>query len=273
LPTAYLLISHGSRDPRPQVAIAQLAQQFQATLAQSPLAQSPLAQGSLEGQAGGLVETAVLELGPSPLHQQIQQVAARAVQAGYDTLKLVPLFLLQGVHVMEDIPAEVKLAQQELEQTPDSQIEILVCPYLGSHKALWKLLALDDSSEHLGEVAHQGRILLAHGSRRPASQQHTEIMATQLEAIPAYWSVQPDLETQVTQLIQQGVQQIAILPYFLFEGGITDAIAQTVEQLRQAFPDAQIHLGQPFGTSPHLANLLVDLVSLPATYSGYHSKP
>jgi len=35
----------------------------------------------------------------------------------------------------------------------------------------------------------------------------------------------------------------------LFPGGITDAIAQSVEELKFQFPDAVLHLAEPLGAS------------------------
>ncbi len=252
VPTAYLLVSHGSRDPRPQIAIDQLAQQ-------------------VAERTRSLVESAVLELGALPLHQQIQQFAERAQAAGYRSMKLLPLFLLQGVHVMEDIPMQVQLAQQQLKD----QMHLEVCSHLGSHPDLWKLLLAEPERSDLQTAASLSsltsdpqapspKILIAHGSRRPGSQALVEAAAAKLNARPAYWSIAPGLETQVTELVKQGVQQILILPYFLFEGGITDAIAQTVAHLGQQFPYIQLQLHQPFGATPQqidqLANLVLDLL-------------
>lgn len=194
-----------------------------------------------------LVDTAALELASSPLHQQIQQVAERAKASGYSQLQVLPLFLLPGVHVMEDIPAEVAIAQQHLGES----FYLKLRPFLGKHPQLPELLKGFDPQVAL--------ILLAHGSRRLGGNQPVEAIAAQLSALPAYWSVPPSLETQVSRLIQQGHSHISIQPYFLFEGGITDAIAQTVQQLRQQFPAVQLHLASPFGTTPELARLIVDL--------------
>jgi sirohydrochlorin cobaltochelatase len=76
-----------------------------------------------EPVGGPLVGTACLEVGAVPLHQQIVAFSRRARAAGAQRVRLVPLFLLAGVHVMEDIPAEVEQARQGL---PDLTLE--VCP-------------------------------------------------------------------------------------------------------------------------------------------------
>jgi sirohydrochlorin ferrochelatase len=255
-PSAYVLVSHGSRDPRYQIAMEHLAklvrQQLQSIRNQTMMVGSritaPLNQDS--SNLVPIVETAVLEFGASPLHQQLQQLGERAIQAGYETISILPVFLLTGVHVMEDLPSELALAQQ------DSRVKFILLPHLGSHPDLWRLLLnpIDPAAPQVGKV------LLSHGSRRTGSQQAVEAVAAQLNAVVAYWSVPPSLADQISALIQQGHQQIAILPYFLFEGGLTDAISKQVESLRQQFPYAQLHLSRPIGATAELAERVVELL-------------
>lgn len=258
-PSAYLLVSHGSRDPRPQIAIEHLITLMQArlTMSRSPNApqlahrQSPLS----SMMPSPLIGAAVLELAPLPLHQQIQQFAAQASSLGYQQIKLLPLFLLPGVHVMEDIPAEVAMAQTAI--GPDFAIG--VGPYLGCHPGLRKLLI--NPVDRMAADPTIRRIIVSHGSRRPDGNRPVETIATDLNALPAYWSVPPSLETQVTTWVKQGSQHIAILPYFLFEGGITDAIQAEVERLRPQFPYVQLHLGRVIGATPALAGLVWDVLN------------
>jgi sirohydrochlorin ferrochelatase len=60
--------------------------------------------------------------------------------------------------------------------------------------------------------------------------------------------------------VATGHKQIGILPYFLFPGGITDAIAQRVDSLQTEFPKVRLSMGEPIGVSSKLANLIVDLI-------------
>jgi sirohydrochlorin ferrochelatase len=198
-----------------------------------------------------LVGTATLELAPLPLHEQIRQFASDALAAGCNQLQLLPLFLLSGVHVMEDIPKEVALALGSLGQS----IVINQRSHIGAHPGLGRMLASQLVTEEV-----DARILLSHGSRRPGSNEAVEAVAEQLGAVVAYWSVKPTLEEQLLVLADAGHKQIAILPYFLFSGGITDAIAQKVVDLQKQFPGLQLSLAQPIGASAQLANLIVDLM-------------
>ncbi|WOB44656.1 sirohydrochlorin chelatase [Thermoleptolyngbya oregonensis NK1-22] len=238
---AYLLVTHGSRDPRPHAEAGVLAHQVAAELRRR--------------EAGGLpplVETAVLELCPQPLHQRILQVATQALTLGGDRLVIIPLFLLPGVHVMEDIPAEVAIARQQA--SPRLSIEI--APHLGSHPRLADLLPAPNCEP-------AARILLAHGSRRPGGNAPVEALAQQIGAIAAYWAVPPGLADQAARLVAQGAQQVDILPFFLFPGGITEAIAQDVRDLSAQFPTCQFRLYPPFGATPQLAALVLDLATCP----------
>ncbi|MEH2211313.1 sirohydrochlorin chelatase [Nostoc sp.] len=236
--SAYLLLSHGSRDPRPEIAMQQLARLVCQKLSSEHL-----------------VGIAALEMSPQPLHEQIQQFAKSAFgdytqSQNENRLKIVPLFLLPGVHVMTDIPAEVALAQQAAGQ----DIIIELQPYLGSHPNLEKLL-----TKQIAAIKAEAWILLAHGSRRPGSQESVEAMAASLGAVTAYWAGPPSLESRVKELVDAGYREIAILPYFLFAGGITDAIATSIEELKLQFSAVNFHLAEPLGASAELAELIWDL--------------
>ncbi|MBD2018628.1 sirohydrochlorin chelatase [Leptolyngbya sp. FACHB-36] len=267
-PVAYLLVFHGSRDPRPPLAaqtLAQLvAQRLQHAQESSTLGvvggerslwtidapPRPVA-GSATATLQPHVGIASLEGHPLPLHQQIEQFAQTLLPTLTPVrLVVLPLFLLAGVHVMEDIPAELALAQQALGQ----QVTIDLHPHLGSHPKLQRVI-----TERMATLPVEAWILLAHGSRRAGANQPIEAMAERLGALSAYWSVPPSLESRLQSLIQLGLSRVAILPYFLFSGGITDAIAQRVEALAQQFPTLDLQLTAPLDASAEIADLLVEL--------------
>lgn len=198
-----------------------------------------------------LVGTATLELAPIPLHEQIQQFARQALSAGCNQLQLLPLFLLPGVHVREDIPQEVALAGASL----DGAVALNLRSHLGSHPGLARMLAREFAT-----VDADAKILVSHGTRRAGGNEPVQVVAEQLGAVAAYWSMPPTLEEQIKRLAADGCEQIAILPYFLFAGGITDAIARSVSTLQAQFPNQQLKLAEPIGASAELADLIVDLM-------------
>jgi len=238
---AYLLVFHGSRDQRPEKAVSQLAELVAENL-------------TIMGENSPLVATASLELATIPLHESIRQVALEAAKMGKQYLKILPLFLLPGVHVQEDIPAEVVLAVQSL----GTQIKLELLPYLGSHGGITHLLAQQFSLL----PSTEGKILLAHGSRYPNANLPIEKLAFQLQTLAVYWSVSPSLTEKVTSLAASGTKKIAIVPYFLFQGGIIEAIAAQVTELQSSFPQTQLFLGQPLGATTELANLVTSMLTI-----------
>lgn len=230
-----LLVAHGSRDPRPQQRLIQLAK-------------------CLEQRSNcSLVGTSTLELAPLPLHQQIQTFAQLSLSAGYSQVQILPLFLSSGVHVNIDLPEEVAIAQKQL----GANIQLNLLPYLGSQ--LDRLVPLITTKMATVEMKHW--ILIAHGSRHLGGNLPLEQLATQIQAIPAYWSVTSSLETQIQRLIYSGVNQIGIINYFMFSGGITDAIAQSIQQFSLEFPAVNFHIISPLDMNDDLVDLIENLIT------------
>lgn len=235
--TAYLLVIHGSRDPRPGKSVQTLAQQVSSKL-----------------EARCLIESASLEFAEVPLHQQIIAFGDRALRLGCRSLKIVPLFLLPGVHVRDDIPEEVALARGLLA----GPLSVEILPYLGSYSGMSDLLKKRLSS-CLGEVdpiTSPPVVLMAHGSRRAGGNQPIEAIASRLGATLAYWSIAPKLAEQIQDLADQGHSRIAVIPYFLFAGGITDAIARDIDAMNGEVETCTITLGTPLGSNADLADLI-----------------
>ncbi|GGA04785.1 sirohydrochlorin chelatase [Okeania sp. KiyG1] len=221
-----------------------------------------------------LIGTGVLELGLKSLHEQIEDFWEYGRSLYVSQLKIIPLFLLPGVHVTEDIPAEIEAFKQKVKaeeksqskskfnSETDSQTKITLCPYIGSHPEMAGLLATKVTS-----VTADAWVLISHGSRRPGGNDPVEKISQSLESscqvlvCTAYWSVSPDLKSKVEFLVGQGYRRIGILPYFLFNGGITDAIADTVNQFTQIYPTIKFYLTPPLGATDELANLILDLIN------------
>ncbi len=232
----YLLVIHGSRDRRTQIGVQQLAEQVRDELAH-------------RGEKAP-VDIGTLELGELRLHAQIEQWGDHLRQQGISYLHIIPLFLLPGTHVMEDIPREVNLAQKHL----GNGITLGLCPYLGNHPQRSSLLlgAVD-------QIPREAWIIMAHGSRRVGGNQPIEALANQLGMVDAYWSMMPSLEVRVKELIDVGYGQIGVIPYFLFPGYITDAIAQTLAEIQLHYPQLNYWISPPLHQHPHLPSMVLDL--------------
>ncbi len=279
LSSSYFLVFHGSRDRRGQLILSQLVHSLSTRLANKLI----LAQGkytqqqpSLEVQnnirnyTGNLLTSTTkrativrkreipslgigsLELTTIPLQQKIEKYARSVREFGYKHLKILPLFLTPGVHVCEDIPAEIACVQRLL--VPEMTIELL--PYLGNYAQTTAIL-----KKQFAYLPNEGKILLAHGTRYPKGNIWLENLATKLDARIAYYSVPGSLLSQIETLVSKQIPKIAIVPYFLFPGRITDAIAAEVDRLQQAFPQVQLLLGKPLGATGELANLIIEVLT------------
>ncbi len=212
----------------------------------------PRLEKSVQVSSEVIVGTACLELAARPLSEQIHEFGRRLKAAGVKELKLLPVFLMSGVHVMEDIPKEIEAAEDMLE----GSLRLTLCPHLGSHEDIHQVL-----ENRLTSVEAEGSLLVAHGSRRKKGNKAVQGLAKRINTKVAYWATPPDIESQVIELMQQGCQQLTILPYFLFSGGITDAIARRTEELAERFPKVQFRLLPTLGATNEVADLVVDLIS------------
>ncbi len=248
---ATFLVCHGSRDPRYQIAaerLLYLVKNHRTSLEPKNKTFAPKSTLLLTKNAQCPVELGFLECTDPPLHQQLITFADQVVQQNITEINVFPLFLSSGIHVSQDIPAEVALAQSHLEP----QIRLTITPFLGSLSGLIPLLC-----QRFNQFPAQGRILLAHGSRRSQGNHLIELFSAKLQAIPAYWSINPDLRSQIYTLMQQGCDTIAIMPYFIFAGGIVDQTIQQIEEIKDALPTLSLFLGHPLGATLELAQLIV----------------
>ena len=290
---AYLLVTHGSRDPRSQAGAEQLAGQLQERFGLTRSAGNEQTLGAIAA-----IATAVLELGPAPLHTQIEQFAHRVAPIGVTSIKLLPLFLLPGVHVREDLPEELALAQAALTQQADlAGIVLQLLPHLGAEASLLPVLKAQQQSllEKLSEQcnpwsepllvgagtgasltapSNSGSVdsqpqalkmsdvdwaLVAHGSRRSGAVATIADLAHSLGARPAYWVGSPSLtdciEIQRGRGTEHQQRPLGCLSYFLFEGGITDRLAV---QLETAEADGPAMLSAPLGAFDALVDVVVE---------------
>ena len=225
---AYLLVTHGSRDPRPEQGVKALAARLPAWL--TAASATPAASWSQPRAATAvlsppvIVGTAALELAPQPLHVQITEFAETAIAAGIRTIQLLPLFLLPGVHVKEDIPAEVATAQAHL----GDRATIRCTSHLGASPQLPQLLQQQLQQQFQQQFQQQRQdphgatiedwLLLAHGSRRSGGNAPIEALADDLDLTAVYWAVEPTLEQGLEPLLKAGKSRLGIIPYLLFQG-------------------------------------------------------
>lgn len=119
-------------------------------------------------------------------------------------------------------------------------------------------------------------LLVAHGSRRAASNDEVREVAARLAnmagdrfclAQAAFLELaEPLIPDGIVTCCQQGAERVLVLPYFLSAGRhvVTD-IPHEVEQGRQRCPGAEVILCDYLGGSEEMPRLLLDL-ALSATH-------
>jgi len=223
---ALFYVTHGSSDRRSWLVLqdilatarSQIGSQF-----------SRIGGGCLEGQ-------------DLSLSQQLEIFALEVINLGVTEIVILPLFLLEGVHVKEDIPEQVAIAASNFKgkyqgkYADTERLMFWITKHLGTSPQIPQLLmqsftnqSSDSQSQVPQSCSSPNRILIAHGSRRDGANQVVENLAQQCDAIAAYWGVEPKVETQIESLLCQGSAKIEVLPYFLTEGGITEAIAKKIQ--------------------------------------------
>ena len=260
LSDAYLFVFHGSRDSRTQAAASKLQQLLIAEYhSKNILARHNYLEVNLPKfdqrsattsnlSVSPLIEMAALELTSVPLSQKLVNFAEIAHRQRLGQIKVIPLFLAPGVHVTEDIPAEIALA------TARSNFKLVfkLSPYLGEYSGIVSLLF-----RRFAELPAANRVLIAHGSRSWRVADYYQSLANKLNADLAYWSTAPRFGELIRGKIAAGIEKMAIVPYFLFPGKITTAIAQEISILRQEYPQVELNLGRPLGATKALAELIV----------------
>jgi len=204
MPTAYFLVTHGSRSPRSFAQLQELV-----TLAKKENPNKLISGGCLEG----------LDIS---LSEQLGEFGRIAFSEGCSQINVIPIFLLPGVHVCQDLPEQVDLAEQNFIHS-SINLKFHLTDYFGNHPKIQHFL-----TEQFLDFPDHGRIIIGHGSKLPGGNLNFENLAAKLNAIPAYWSISPSLEQQISSLNNQNINQICVVPYFLFAGGITEAIANQI---------------------------------------------
>ena len=114
-----------------------------------------------------------------------------------------------------------------------------------------------------------GIIVLSHGSREPETIKTMETMIEKVKAKTqndkiktAYFQfVKPSLEDSVCSLIDEGVYDICIIPYFLFSGiHIREDIPKAISKVILDHPEVKIKIGETLGEDDRLADIVTERI-------------
>lgn len=115
-------------------------------------------------------------------------------------------------------------------------------------------------------------LLVAHGSRREASNDEVRALTTRLRtaADDRFHQVDcaflelasPLIPEGLIRLIQGGAERIIVLPYFLAAGRhVTEDIPAEIAEVRADHPEVDIVLNPYLGTADSLPELLLSLIA------------
>lgn len=239
--TAFFLVAHGSRRPHAQQALNQLAHYFETRL-------------QAQQKQRAWVDSGCLEFQETPLSQQIITFI-NTLPSSIKTVRVIPIFLLPGNHVRQDLPDVLQSVQAHFE-TADTKakVQLELTPHIGSHPAIKTLL-----QSKMETFRPDQWILMGHGSRREEGNLSIRQLAKHLQVEPAFWAVPPSLEETIERLSKSGAKTIGVLPFFLFSGKITQMIGDQIDELTAKDSTLDIRYMTPLEPSEALADVLVDL--------------
>lgn len=115
-----------------------------------------------------------------------------------------------------------------------------------------------------------GILIVAHGSRERDTDRTLERLREMVEekfpgitVAEAYMEFRPlNIEAGLLALAEQGIDDIKVIPYFLFEGiHIKEDIPQEIEKFCNKHPGIRVTLGKTLGVDSRLAEVVSDRIS------------
>lgn len=114
-----------------------------------------------------------------------------------------------------------------------------------------------------------GVLVLAHGSREKETEStldkivsslNQRLQGTHIESAFLQFS-DTNLKKGLLKLIDNGVTDIKVVPYFLFEGvHIKEDIPNEIKAFNQEYPNVKITLGRTLGVDQRLTEVLEDRI-------------
>lgn len=115
-----------------------------------------------------------------------------------------------------------------------------------------------------------GVLILAHGSRAKKTQDTLDAVVSMVRSkLPdqlievAYMEFcDVNIEKGLTMLIEKGIKNIKVVPYFLFEGiHIKEDIPTEIAAFLANHKDITVTMGETLGVDERLADILVDRIT------------
>ena len=208
------------------------------------------------------IETCFIEFADVLLDRGLDNAAE-----GAGRVIVVPLILNAAGHVKMEIPHFIADARQR-----HPQVEFIYARHLGAVEPVLNILKRNLRKVMMAMDAPDpkstGVILLGRGSSDRIANGEIAKMARwlfeesdhELVDIAFTGITYPRLEMAVQRHVQQGMTQIAILPYYLFTGTLIERIKRQVARLQVQYPQITFAHGQYFGFEEEIYALLNERV-------------
>jgi len=237
---AFLVVGHGSRDPRG-------AREFHELV------------GLVRERNPGLpVEGGFIELSRPPISECVNRLA----EDGARNVAAVPLMLLAAGHAKDDIPAT--LVREGMDHP---EMDFRYGRALGVRPELLELM-----DERISAVVPEAEkpdtavLVVGRGSSDPdANSDIAKITRLFYEGRPypmvesAFISMTPPgVEDGLDRCRRLGATRIVVFSYFLFTGVLEDRIRDRTEAFAAGHPDLEVRYAGYFGPDERVADLLVE---------------
>lgn len=219
--TALVLTAHGSADPRSSAVTRAVAEQIR------------LLRPGLD------VAVAFCERSAPNLRDVLTGLRGPAV--------VTPMLLASAHHARVDIPALIA----------EANADVLQADTLGEDPRLVEVMRRRLGDLHLGDDRDTGVLVVAVGSSRRAANARTATLADRLtgrwSAVEVAYATgpQPSVDDGIARLRDRGVGRIAIAPWFIAPGRITDRLAALAHRHGLA-------MAEPLGAHPLVASTVLD---------------
>lgn len=182
--------------------------------------------------------TAFLEVEPS-----IIAGINQCVKKGATEITLIPVFLLPGVHVIDDIPNEVKKASRKF-----PGLTIHISAPLGAGDQLITDTEQRIMSKRINTKQKEAVLLVSHGSSYAEASDTFRYFGGELEdrlvELPVFESYlnsnEPKFEFKLEQLLSSGFEVIYLVPHFFSIGFFPEKIKQTADVIQQKYESSLI---------------------------------
>ena len=173
----------------------------------------------------------------------------RDVVASLDRPALVtPLLLASAYHARVDIPALIS----------EAPVPVLQTDTLGEDTRLVEVLNQRLAEIELDRGRDTGVLVVAVGSSHPAANARTATLASALAELGgwarvqvAYATAEPSVADGIAELRRNGARRIAVAPWFIAPGRITDRVAMIAAEL-------DVAMAEPLGAHSLVAQTVLN---------------